>query len=160
MGFVGQVAPNFGIDNMVLFMRGPDDGQLRVALNEESGIRLDEFRERLRKALPDRIVPWLAQRLQQGGLAPAEAKQQSQLATFGFQPGDIVTSVMSFGSLTPIAVRLVGTDLGQVRRHAEQIAAEMKKISYLRDVGFEQQLDYPSVEVTIDREKAGLSGAT
>ena len=26
MGFVGQVAPNFGIDNMVLFMRGPDDG--------------------------------------------------------------------------------------------------------------------------------------
>ena len=29
MGFVGQVAPNFGIDNMVLFMRGPDDGQLR-----------------------------------------------------------------------------------------------------------------------------------
>ena len=32
MGFVGQVPPNFGIDNMVLFMRGPDDGQLRVAL--------------------------------------------------------------------------------------------------------------------------------
>jgi multidrug efflux pump subunit AcrB len=32
IGFVGQVAPNFGIDNMVLFMRGPDDGQLRVAL--------------------------------------------------------------------------------------------------------------------------------
>jgi multidrug efflux pump subunit AcrB len=26
MGFVGPVAPNFGIDNMVLFMRGPDDG--------------------------------------------------------------------------------------------------------------------------------------
>ena len=31
MGFVGQVAPNFGIDNMVLFMRGPDDGQLTAA---------------------------------------------------------------------------------------------------------------------------------
>ena len=30
MGYVGQVAPNFGIDNMLLFMRGPDDGQLRV----------------------------------------------------------------------------------------------------------------------------------
>ena len=35
MGYVGQVAPNFGIDNMVLFMRGPDDGQLRVALRRE-----------------------------------------------------------------------------------------------------------------------------
>ena len=59
MGYVGQVAPNFGIDNMVLFMRGPDDGQLRVALQEDSGIKLDEFRERLRKVLPERVVPWL-----------------------------------------------------------------------------------------------------
>src|SRR5262249_51634427 len=67
MGFVGQVAPNFGIDNMVLFMRGPDDGWLRVALKEDSGIKLDEFRERLRKALPERVIPWLAHRLAQGG---------------------------------------------------------------------------------------------
>ena len=36
----------------------------------------------------------------------------------------------------------------------------MKRIPFLRDVQFEQTLDYPSVEVTIDREKAGLSGAT
>ena len=35
----------------------------------------------------------------------------------------------------------------------------MKRISFLRDVDFQQQLDYPSVEVAIDREKAGLSGA-
>ena len=69
MGFVGQVAPNFGIDNMVLFMRGPDDGQLRVALREDSGIKLDEFRERLRKVLPERVIPWLANRLEQGGLS-------------------------------------------------------------------------------------------
>ena len=160
MGFVGQVAPNFGIDNMVLFMRGPDDGQLRVALNEESGIELDEFRERLRKVLPERVVPWLAARLEKGGLPKDEAERQARLATFGFQPGDIVTNVMSFGSLTPIAVRLVGTDLRLVRQHAEKIAGEMERIPHFRDVDFEQQLDYPSVEVTIDREKAGLSGAT
>jgi multidrug efflux pump subunit AcrB len=159
MGYVGQVAPNFGIDNMVLFMRGPDDGQVRVALSEESGIKLEEFRERLRKVLPERVVPWLAGRLEQGGLPKAEAEQQSRLATFSFQPGDIVTSVMSFGSATPIAVRIAGTDLTVVRQHAEKIAAEMKRIPYLRDVGFEQMLDYPTVEVTIDREKAGLSGS-
>ena len=43
MGFVGQVAPNFGIDNMVLFMRGPDDGQLRVAFREGTKIKLTSF---------------------------------------------------------------------------------------------------------------------
>ena len=46
-----------------------------------------------------------------------------------------------------------------VRQHAEKIAAEMKQIPFLRDVQFEQTLDYPTVEVDIDREKAGLSGA-
>ena len=67
---------------------------------------------------------------------------------------------MSFGSPTPIAVRLVGTDLDDVRQHAEKIAGEMKRIPFLRDVQFEQTLDYPTVEVDIDREKAGLSGVT
>ena len=67
---------------------------------------------------------------------------------------------MSFESPTPIAVRLVGTDLDDVRQHAEKIAREMKRISFLRDVQFEQTLDYPTVEVVIDREKAGLSNVT
>jgi multidrug efflux pump subunit AcrB len=158
MGFVGQVAPNFGIDNMLLFMRGPDDGQLRIALREGCGIRLDEFRERLRRILPERVVPWVAQRLEQGGLAKAEAERQANQSTFGFEPGDIVTKVMSFGSMSPIAVRIIGTDLTMVRQHAEKITAAMRRIPYLRDIQFEQTLDYPTVEVEIDREKAGLSG--
>ena len=160
MGYVGQVAPNFGIDNMVLFMRGPDDGQIRVALKEESGIKLDKFRERLRKILPERVNPWMAARLEKGGLSRREAVQQAKQCSYGFEPGDIVTNVMSFGSPMPIAVRVVGTDLKMVRQYAEQVAAEMKKIPSLRDVQFQQQLDYPSVEVEIDREKAGLSGTT
>ena len=160
MGFVGQVPPNFGIDNMVLFMRGPDDGQLRIAFTEDSKIRLDRFRERLREILPKNVIPWMAKRLEQGGLAAAEAQRQANQCTFGFEPGDIVSSVMSFGSPTPIAVRVVGTDLKQVRLHAQKIAANMRQIPSLRDVGFVQTLDYPSIEVEIDREKAGLSGAT
>jgi multidrug efflux pump subunit AcrB len=160
MGYVGQVAPNFGIDNMVLFMRGPDDGQLRVALKDDSGIKLAAFRERLRKVLPERVNPWLAKRLEQGGLSAAESQRQTKLSTYGFEPGDIVTSVMSFGSATPIAVRVVGTELKLVRQHAEKIAAGMNRIPSLRDVQFVQTLDYPTVELNIDREKAGLSGAT
>src|SRR6185369_6666640 len=88
MGFVGQVAPNFGIDNMVLFMRGPDDGQLRVALGEESGVKLPEFRERLRKIFPERIIPWLAGRLEQEGLSKADAVRSANQATLSFEPGD------------------------------------------------------------------------
>ena len=67
---------------------------------------------------------------------------------------------MSFGSSKPIAVRLIGTDYDEVRKHAEKIAGELKHIPFLRDVGFEQTLDYPTVEVEIDRELAGLIGVT
>jgi multidrug efflux pump subunit AcrB len=160
LGFVGQVAPNFGIDNMVLFMRGPDDGWLRVKFVEDSGIKLEEFRERLRKVLPERIVPWLAQRLQMGGLDKEEAQQKAEKCTFGFEPGDLVSQVMSFGAARPIAIRIIGTDYDKVREHAEKIAAQMKRIPFLRDVTFEQTLDYPSVEIEIDREMAGLVGIT
>lgn len=160
MGYAGQIPPNFGVSNMVLFMRGPDDGQLRVALREDSGIKLDEFRERLRKVLPERVIPWLAHRLEEGGLPGGEAQRQAAKATFGFEPGDIVSEVMAFGSPTPIAVRAIGTNMQLIRQHAEKIAALMKRIPYLRDVGFVQELDYPSIEVDIDRERAGLSGVT
>jgi multidrug efflux pump subunit AcrB len=164
MGFVGQVAPNFGIDNMVLFMRGPDDGWLRVKLNQKSGIKLDEFRERLRKVLPERVIPWLSERLVKGGggggLPEDDAQRQAKQCTFGFEPGDIVSQVMSFGSTKPIAVRVIGTDYEAARRHAEAIAAKLRENPHLRDVGFEQTLDYPTVEVEIDRELAGLVGVT
>ena len=109
----------------------------------------------MRKVLPERVIPWLAKRLEQGGLSEEKAEKQAKLSTFGFEPGDMVTKVMSFGSLTPIAVRIVGTDLKLVRQHAEKIAANMRRIPFLRDVEFVQSLDYPTVEVTIDREKAG-----
>ncbi len=160
MGYVGQVAPNFGINNMVLFMRGPDDGQIRVKFTDDAKIKLAPFRERLRKILPERVTPWLEDRLARGGLSRTEAKRQAAKASYGFQPGDIVTTVMSFGSAAPIAVRVIGPDLKMTRQHAEKILGAMKKIPYLRDIEFEQQLDYPTVEVDIDREKAGLSGAT
>src|SRR5262249_6392664 len=110
--------------------------------------------------LPERVGPWMVEHLKKMGLTESEARDQVARCSYGFEPGDIVTTVMSFGSSTPIAVRVVGTDLAEVRRHSEKIAGEMRKNTYLRDIHFEQTLDYPTVEVDIDREKAGLSGAT
>lgn len=160
MGFAGQVAPNYSMNNLVLFMRGPDDGQLRVALRRGSGIALGRFRERLREVLPARIIPWMAGRLERGGLTREQALARARTCTFGFEPGDIVTEVMSFGSPTPISVRVVGTDLERVRRHAAKIAEELGRIPSLRDVAFQESLEYPTVEVAIDRQKAGLSGVS
>ncbi len=160
MGFAGQQAPNFGMNNMLLFMRGPDDGQLRLALREGSGIRLDELREKLREVLPKRLVPWLENILREEGLSPENAAARARQLTFGFEPGDIVSEVMSFGSPTPIEIVVASPDIDSARGQAEHIRKALASIPYLRDVQIQQTLDYPAVPITIDRQRAGLSGLT
>jgi multidrug efflux pump subunit AcrB len=160
MGYVGMAATNTATNNMLLFMRGPDDGQIRVRLLEGSGVHLAELRERLRKELPEQLVPWTKEELQREGYAAEEAQSLARKISFGFEPGDIVSEVMSFGSPTPVEVMVVGPQLAEVRKHALGVLAQMKKIPDPRDVQLFQQLDYPTVRVDIDREKAGLSGVS
>ena len=146
MGYVGLAATNTATNNMLLFMRGTDDVQMRVRLEEGSRLRLADLRERLRKTLPEKLVPWLKEELQREGCSPEEAEARAKKISFGFEPGDIVSEVMSFGSPTPIEVVVAGPELAAVREHALKILDEMKKIPSLRDVQLYQQLDYPTVE--------------
>ena len=118
MGYVGLAATNTATNNMLLFMRGPDDGQIRVRLLEGSGVHLADLRERLRKALPEQLVPWMKEELQREGYSAEEAQSMARKISFGFEPGDIVSEVMSFGSPTPVEVMVVGPELADVRKHA------------------------------------------
>ena len=160
MGYVGLAATNTATNNMLLFMRGPDDGQMRVRLAEGSGLHVPDLRDRLRKALPEQLIPWTKEELQREGYAAEEAQSLAGKTYFGFEPGDIVSEVMSFGSPTPVEVMVVGPELDAVRKHALRVLGKMEKIPYLRDVHFYQQLDYPTVQVDIDRQKSGLSGVS
>lgn len=157
MGFAGQQAPNFGMNNMILFMRGPDDGQMRVALRE-GAVPLDGFRERLRRSLPEHLIPWFTTLLRKQGLSADEASARARQITFGFEPGDIVSEVMSFGSPTPIEVVLASPQLSASLEHADKVLAEFRQVPALRDVQIQQTLAYPTVPINIDRQKAGLSG--
>ncbi len=74
---------------------------------------------------------------------PRRREARAKQLSFGFEPGDIVSTVMSFGSPTPVEVVVVGPERDAVRAHALKILAEMKKIPDLRDVQLYQQLDYP-----------------
>ncbi len=160
MGYVGLAATNTATNNMLLFMRGPDDGQIRVRLLEGSGVRLADLRERLRQVLPEQLVPWMQAELQRLGYPAEQARSMAGKIYLGFEPGDIVSEVMSFGSPTPVEVMVVGPDLAAVRKHALRVLDEMKKITGLRDVQLYQQLDYPTVRLDIARKKAGLSGVS
>jgi multidrug efflux pump subunit AcrB len=65
---------------------------------------------------------------------------------------------MSFGAGTPIDVAVSGPNMADNRAYAEKIREHLAEIDSLRDLQFGQSLEYPTVDVRIDREKAGLSG--
>ncbi len=160
IGYAGQIAPNFGMNNIVLFMRGPDDGWMRARFRKGADVNLFRFQERMRERLPRTIVPWMAGVLERHGVDKKVAAQRAATCLFDFAPGDIVSQVMSFGSPNPIEIVVASPNLPDARRHANRILNEMKKIPFLRDVQFQETLEYPTVEVNIDRQKAGLSGVT
>ena len=51
-------------------------------------------------------------------------------------------------------------NFAESRAHAEKIRRELAVVPTLRDVRYGQALDYPTVSVRIDRERAGISGVT
>jgi multidrug efflux pump subunit AcrB len=95
-----------------------------------------------------------------------EARLRRRLAAempdvhFSFEAGDIVSQVLNFGAPTPINVTVSGNKLAETRAFTEKLADELRRSPSLRDVQMPQALDYPSVEVKIDRERAGQLGVT
>src|SRR5258708_29582374 len=67
---------------------------------------------------------------------------------------------MSFGSPTPVEIEVNGPSLKDNQAFAEQLKAGLSKISSLRDIQFGQALDYPTLQVNLDRERAGILGVT
>lgn len=136
MGLIGVHAPNYPINLIHQWNSGPEEAVLQVQMKEGSGVVIAPLRERLR----------------------ARLGQEFPNVQLSFEPADIVSRVMAMGSPTPIEVAVSGKDFAASRAHAEIVRARLAKIAALRDVQFGQTLDYPSVDVNIDRERAGLLG--
>src|ERR1022692_2894908 len=65
---------------------------------------------------------------------------------------------MGLGSPPPLQGAGSGVNLASNRAFAQTIKDRLQRIPNLRDVQFGQSLDYPTVDVTVDRQKAGLLG--
>ncbi len=75
-----------------------------------------------------------------------------------FQTGGLVDSVVNQGQPAPIDIRVGGSDLNQAFDYATAIANKVKALPSVDDVLIPQDLDYPGLELNIDREHAALLG--
>jgi multidrug efflux pump subunit AcrB len=157
---VGLLPTTYPINSIYLWMRGPEEAVMRVALKKNSHVHIDELERRLRERLPERLGEWLRNRLVAENLTPNQIDQRVGALTFSFEPADIINTVMSFGSPTPIEVAVRGKNLADDREYAGRILAKLKEVPSLRDLAFSQSLDYPTLSVKLDRERLGMSGVS
>jgi multidrug efflux pump subunit AcrB len=138
VGYVGLIPSTYPINAIFQWTGGPEEAILRVALKDGSKVNIEQLKERLRETL---------------------AKQMPGVR-LSFEPADIVSEVMSFGSPTPVDVSVTGPNMAENRTFAEKIRKDLATIPSLRDIQYGMSLDYPTVNIELDRERAGLSGVT
>ena len=139
LGYVGMIHSNFPINAVYQWSRGPEEAILYVDLKDKAHIDVEVLKESLRDKF---------------------AKELPDGTRFSFEPADIINDVMSFGSPTPVDVSVSGPNFAESRQYAEKVRQQLAGLPYLRDLQFGQSLDYPTIEVNVDREKAGLVGLT
>jgi multidrug efflux pump subunit AcrB len=160
MGYAGANPPQFTIIMAYLWSRGPDDALLRIGLREGSKIGVFALQERLRKVLPEKVGAWFHAELLRLGVPENEAAARAGEIVFAFEPGDLISETMSLGAPAPIEVVVSGRNLADSSAFMDKLRAQFDGIASLRDVQVQQSLHYPTVQVTLDRERAGLSGVT
>jgi len=133
--YVGQHPAIFSVSPIYLFTAGPHEAVFQIGLKDyhvDMDVFKDEFRQRIKKILPD--------------------------VKISFEPIELTDKVLSQGSPTPIEIRIAGKNKKRNEAYAKKLIAKLNKIDYLRDIQIAQPIKYPALDITIDRVRAAQLG--
>jgi multidrug efflux pump subunit AcrB len=80
-----------------------------------------------------------------------------ELSTY-FQAGGLVDSVINQGLPAPIDIQIKSRDMEHSYMLAQQMAAKLRAMPDVSNVYIPQSINYPGLELNIDRERASLIG--
>jgi multidrug efflux pump subunit AcrB len=138
LSYVGTQGSSYPINAIFLWTSGPHEAVMNVGLRPGASISLRDLEEKLRNTLP----------------------QQFPGSHFSFDPGDLISQTLNFGTPSVIEVAATGPQYNDVSSYAERVRRELMKIDELRDLEYEEPLHYPTVDVRINRVLAGQLGVT
>lgn len=133
--YVGQHPSLFSVNPIYLFTAGPHEAVFQVSLKDyevDMNEFKDVFRKRIKEILPD--------------------------VRLSFEPIELTDRVLSQGSPTPIEVRIAGRNKKANEAYAKKLMAELQKVDYMRDVQIAQPIEYPALDINIDRTRAAQLG--
>ena len=87
----------------------------------------------------------------------AVAKELPELQTF-YSSGSLVDGVLNMGAPAPIDVRVAGNNMNADYDTAQRIASRIRGVHGVADVYIPQDVDYPSLRISIDRTRASELG--
>jgi multidrug efflux pump subunit AcrB len=131
--------PNSGI-NLAMsdtITNGNGDGDILISLKPNHHPTLD-YTRKLRSTLAAQF--------------PAES--------FFFQAADITSEILNFGLPAPVDVQVTGNNLDVDSQIAQKLHDEIARLPGTVDVFVRQRLDYPTVDVDVDRILADEAGMT
>jgi multidrug efflux pump subunit AcrB len=77
---------------------------------------------------------------------------------FSYSIIDPVSSALNYGALSPVDLRVVGPDLQKDQELSRQLLAKIQGVKGVADADVEQTLDYPAINIDVNRIKAGYLG--
>jgi multidrug efflux pump subunit AcrB len=137
---LNAVVSNIGLTPDLSALTTPNSGMhtafIQVGLNEEhkvsSFVYMNEVRKRVAAELPE-------------------------LRTY-FQSGGLVDSVLNQGMPAPIDVQVSGSDLQAADNLALDLSRQFKALPGVSDVYIPQDMDYPALQVNVNRDRASQLG--
>jgi multidrug efflux pump subunit AcrB len=137
---LGMIVSNIGVypDLSAIFTSNAsmDTAFVQTSLKEDHSIGSYEYMQRVH----DRI-----------------AREMPELTTY-FQAGGLVDGVINQGLPAPIDVQISSMDIDGAYALAQQLAAKIRTFPNVSSTYIPQDIDYPGIELNIDREKASLIG--
>ena len=133
---VSNIGVTPGFSSIYTPNSGPHTAFVQVGLRDGHALSsfqyMDRVRSRLRRDLP-------------------------QISAY-FQTGGLVDAILNLGLPAPIDVQVSGTDLDAMHRTATRIADQARALPGVSDVMVPQDVDYPALDLKIDRLRASELG--
>ncbi|MGH9691816.1 MAG: efflux RND transporter permease subunit [Candidatus Acidiferrales bacterium] len=137
---LNSVVSNIGLTPDLSALTTPNSGMhtafVQVGLNEGHKISSFAYMDRVRSQIAAKIP---------------------ELRTY-FQSGGLVDSVLNQGMPAPIDVQVSGSDLRAADGIALDLARQFKTVPGVSDVYIPQDMDYPSLELNVNRDRASELG--
>jgi HAE1 family hydrophobic/amphiphilic exporter-1 len=135
---VANIGVQPGFSSIYTSNSGHHTAFLQVSLNEGHRVGSYEYMNRVRGRL----------------------KKEVPLLSAYFQSGGLVDAVLNLGLPAPIDLQVNGSNLEDTHRIASEIARKVRAVPGVSDVLVPQDIDYPALQLDVDRIHASKLGLT